>query len=80
MTDNDIKPQGDMDSKAFYAQRRRKNLAIVGTIFGLAVLFFLITIIVITLSIFKCTNLHGLIIDSLVAEHRVYGCNCLYLH
>lgn len=45
MTDNDIKPQGDMDSKAFYAQRRRKNLAIVGTIFGLAVLFFLITII-----------------------------------
>ena len=43
-------------------------------------LFFFITIIMITLSILKRTNLHGLIIDSLVAEHRVYGCNCLYLH
>ena len=45
MTGDDIKPQGDMDARAFYAQRRRKNLAIVGTVFGLAVLFFLITII-----------------------------------
>jgi hypothetical protein len=45
MAGDNIKPQGDMDADAFYAQRRRKNLAIVGTIFGLAVLFFVITIV-----------------------------------
>lgn len=45
MADDGIKPQGDVDAAAFYAQRRRKNLAIVGTVFGLAVLFFVITIV-----------------------------------
>jgi hypothetical protein len=45
-TDNrvdDIKPETDMQT--FLAQRRRKNVAIVLTVFGLAVLFFLITIL-----------------------------------
>lgn len=38
-----VKPAGDM--QAFLEQRRKKNVAIVLTVFGLAVLFFLITIL-----------------------------------
>lgn len=44
-------PQDDNDKSVppkaddFWAQRRRKNLAILGTILGLAVLFFVITIL-----------------------------------
>lgn len=40
---SDIQPANDM--QAFLAQRRKKNVAIVLTVFGLAVLFFLITIL-----------------------------------
>lgn len=37
--------EAPLGREAFYAQRRRRNLAIVWTIFGLAALFFVITIL-----------------------------------